>query len=159
RNYTLDDPLPYILTSQVLIGQELLQNTGGQTQFVNARLYIQPGMLIKSQRGAGIAVVNNDASINIGSRTYINQFDANPNVSPDDAGFKANPATDARVLLTSIYDNAAFTFFFDPSTQQNTIIVPQTDAANSNGANQPTPGNVPALARWGSVSVQSGAVA
>jgi hypothetical protein len=159
RNFVFDDPLPYVLTSQLLIGQQLQVNTGGQTQFVNNRLYIQPGMMVKSQRGAGIAVVNNNASINIGSRTYINEFDANPDISPSDPNFKPNPTTDARVLFTSIYDNTATTTYFDPSTQTTTTIVPALDSGASGGANQPTPGNVPTLARWGSVSVQSGAVA
>ena len=74
-------PLPYILTSQLLIGEaaagrhrrpdELRQ----QPALHPARRDRQVGS------GAGISVVNNDASINIGSRTYINQFDANPNFS------------------------------------------------------------------------------
>ncbi|SIO62070.1 Subtilase family protein [Singulisphaera sp. GP187] len=158
RNYVFDDPLPIILVSQLLVGQQLLQDTGGQTSFVGSRLYIQPGMLVKSQRGAGIAVVNYEASMNIGSRTYINQYDADHNVSPNSPGFKANSADDAKVLFTSLYDNVASTSYFDPSTQQTTIIVPAIDSGNSNGANQPSPNNVPTLARWGSVSYQSGAV-
>lgn len=158
RNFVFDDPLPIILVSQLLVGQQLLQDTGGQTSFVGSRLYIQPGMMVKSQRGAGIAVVNNAASMNIGSRTYINQFDADHNISPNSPGFKPNSADDAKVLFTSLYDNTASTSYFDPSTQQTTVIVPAIDSGNSSGANQPSPGNVPALARWGSVSYQSGAV-
>ncbi len=96
--------------------------------------------------------------MNIGSRTYINQFDADHNVSPNSPGFKPNSAEDAKVLFTSLYDNVASTSYFDPSTQQTTIIVPAIDSGSSSGANQPSPGNVPALARWGSVSYQSGAV-
>lgn len=158
RNFAFDDPLPHLLVSQLLVGQQLLQDTGGQTSFVGSRLYIQPGMLIKSQRGAGIAVVNYEASLNIGSRTYINQFDADNNVNPNSPGFKPSSAEDAKVLFTSLYDNVAQTSYFDPSTQQTTIIVPAIDSSNSSGANQPSPGNVPALARWGSVSYQSGAI-
>jgi len=164
RNFTFDDPLPHILVSQLLVGQQLLQNTGGQTEFVGSRLYIQPGMMVKSQRGAGIAVVSHEASMNIGSRTYIDAFDLDHNYAPINAdgttntNFKASSASDAKVLFTSLYDNTATTSYFDPVTQQTTIIVPAIDSGNSGGANQPTPGNVPALARWGSVSYQSGAV-
>ncbi|WP_406696071.1 S8 family serine peptidase [Singulisphaera sp. Ch08] len=158
RNFTFDDPLPHLLVSQLLVGQQLLQDTGGQTAFVGSRLYIQPGMLIKSQRGAGIAVVNYEASMNIGSRTYISQFDADNNVSPNTPGFKPSSNEDAKVLFTSLYDNVASTSYFDASTQQSTIIVPPIDSGNSNGANQPSPNNVPVLARWGSISYQSGSV-
>src|SRR4051794_13214811 len=76
KNFTFDDPLPYVLTSPLYIGERLLVNTGGVTTNVNNRLYIQPGMMVKSQRGAGISVVSSTASINVGVRTYINQFDA-----------------------------------------------------------------------------------
>ena len=82
-NYTFDSPLPYILTSAMIGGQELLVGTGGTTQFVNNRIYIQPGMMFKAEKGASLDIVNNAASINIGSRTYINQFDANPNFVVD----------------------------------------------------------------------------
>ena len=86
-NFTSRRPLPYILTSH-----DHRRGAGGRHRgpddLVNNRLYIQPGMIVKSKQGAGIAVVNNDASINVGSRTYINEFDANPN-------FVVNPADTA----------------------------------------------------------------
>lgn len=159
KNFTFDDPLPSILTSQLLVGERLQVNTGGITSFVNNRVYVQPGMMFKSQGGAGISVVNHNASLNIGSRLTINQFDANPNFNPSTPGFRAQTAGDAGVLFTSIFDNAATTSFTNPSTGQVTIVVPAIDSGNSRGVNQPVPGNVPDASRWGSVGIQSGAVA
>jgi hypothetical protein len=169
-NYTFDSPLPYILTSALLGGQQLLVGTGGSTQFVNNRIYIQPGMMFKMEKGASLDIVNNDASINIGSRTYINQYDANNNISPLTPGFQSEGAGDAQVLFTSIFDNTAFTSYFDPLTQKTTILVPPIDSANSGGKYQPTPGQIirdgktptgladdPAI--WGDVEIQTGAVA
>ena len=46
-----------------------------------------------------------------------------------------------------------------PHHQHPTVIVPAIDSGNSKGTNQPTPGNVPELARWWSLGIQSGAVA
>ncbi len=158
-NFTFDATLPYILTSQLIIGEELQVATGGLTNFVNNRLYVDPGVIVKSASGAGISVVNNDASINIGSRTYINQFDANPDFNSSTPGFEAEGSSDAQVLFTSLYDGQATTPWI-PSP-----IDSANDAKNPNGpfANQPTlsePSSaVPALARWGSVGIQSGAVA
>ena len=95
-NFTFDDPLPYILTSQLIIGEELPgrhrrparpSSTTGSTS--------QPGVIVKSDSGAGISVVNNAASINIGSRTYINEFDANPNFNrrpPADPAYRGRGA-------------------------------------------------------------------
>ncbi len=158
-NYAFDSPLPYLLTAPILVGQELLENTGGQTQFVNNRLYIYPGMMVKSQFGAGIAVVNNAASIVIGDPTYMNEFDQNPNFNPNTPGFAANSTNNAPVLFTSLYDSTATTAYLNPQTQQSTTIVPAIDSTGNHGALQPTPGNVPAQARWGSVVIQMGAQA
>src|SRR5262249_41624844 len=63
---------------------------------------------------------------------------------------------DAQVLFTSALDNTATTSYFDPLTQVRTTIVPAIDSLNSGGAKQPTPGNVPTDARWGSITLQSG---
>ncbi len=90
QNYTLSAPLPYILTSLLEVGTELLDDTSGlnpntgttgpippgTTTSVMSRLYIQPGTMVKFQRGAGIEVVTPGASMNVGDRTYINGFDS-----------------------------------------------------------------------------------
>ena len=52
-NYTFDEPLPIIVLAQLVVGQELLENTGGQTEWVTDRLYIQPGSMIKFDKGSG----------------------------------------------------------------------------------------------------------
>jgi hypothetical protein len=159
QNYTFDDPLPYLFTSRLEIGSTLRHNTGGATRPNTARFYIQPGMLLKFQRGAAIDVVNRNASINIGDRTYINQYDRTPNIAAGDVGFRPPTTGDARVILTSIYDDAATTFYVNPNTGAQTTIVPPLDSDNGGSFLQPTPGNVPALARWGGISVLAGAIA
>ena len=35
QNYTFFEPLPFIVLAQLVVGQEFLENTGGQTQFVD----------------------------------------------------------------------------------------------------------------------------
>src|SRR5262249_791974 len=82
-NYTLDDPLPYIVLAQLVVGQEFLQNTGGDIDWVTNRLYVQPGMMIKFNQGSGLNVLNPGASLNVGSRSYLNNFDQDNSYSPE----------------------------------------------------------------------------
>jgi hypothetical protein len=156
QNYTFDDPLPYVLLSRLVIGTQFLEDTNGQTTNYLDRLYIQPGMMVKSIPGAGIDAVTPGASINIGSRSYITGYDQNHNYSPLTPGFVQETANDAPVVFTSFYDDKATTSYFDPITQTTTIIVPAIDTSNDGGTNQPTPGNVPRAARWGGVSIMAG---
>ena len=110
-NYTLEAPLPYIIVAQLVVGQELIENTGGETQYVTNRLYIQPGSVIKFDKGSGLDVLNPGASLNVGSRSYINGFDANSSYSPSSPNFVEESANDPQVLFTSIYNDAATTPF------------------------------------------------
>lgn len=159
QNYTFDDPLPYIFVARMVVGSRFVHNSGlGQTGY-GPRVYVQPGMILKFQRGAAIDVINSNSSINVGDRTYINQFDLNPSFAPTDPDFVPQKVGDARVIFTSFFDDNATTFFVDPFTGNRTTIVPPIDSDNGGSANQPTPGNVPTPARWGSVLVNSGAVA
>ena len=146
-------------------GRPAQQDSNGATTPVLNRVYFQPGTVAKFQRGAAIDVLTPGSSINIGDRTYVRQFDANNNLSPSDATFHAPTVGDAQVIFTSFFDNAATTSYRDPNTGSLTTIVAPIDSPNSGGANQPTPGvganpgSVPPAARWGGLSVQSGAVA
>ena len=176
RNYTLDSPLPYILTSLLNIGQSLQLGSGGRLIPVQSRLYVQPGMMIKSEHGAGIQVLTPGASLNVGDRTYINNYDAlattdpntglptstygptNPDGTPN-LNFKPEATGDARVIFTSALDNAATTSFFDPVTQTSRTIVPPIDVLNTKGVNQPLPGQAQPFQRWGSLTITSGAEA
>src|SRR5262245_29175892 len=81
-NYVLDDPLPYIILGQLMVGQELLVNSGGNTDWVSNRLYIQPGMMLKFNLGAGLDVLNTTASLNVGSRSYITGYDHDNTYAP-----------------------------------------------------------------------------
>jgi large repetitive protein len=159
QNFVLDSNLPYILTSQLFIGTILDVSTAEETEVAN-RFYIQPGMMVKLVHGAGIDVLSLNASINVGDRTYINEWDLNHNISPADPNFKAPTVGNAQVLFTSLYDDAATTSFFDPNTNQTTTIVPAISSSSGPaGVLQPTPTNVPFQSQWGSVMVQSGALA
>jgi hypothetical protein len=172
RNFTLDDPYPYVLTTPMVIGGLFLHETGGSTSTEPDRVYVQPGMLMKLSSGAGIEVLSfgqgsRQASLNVGNRTYINEFDANPNVGPvlangqPNPNFKPNPNTDAGILFTSLFDNTASTSYFDPVTGLSTQIVAPQDSANTGpvNPNQPTPGNVTSAARWGGIQIDSSAIA
>ncbi len=153
-NYVLNSPYPYILTTELFVGQQYL--FGGNTQLVSNRLYINPGMMMKFLRGTGITVYPT-ASINIGDRTYMNEYDQNQNINPNTPGFKAPNTNVATTMFTSIYDNTASTTYTDPTTGLVTTIVAANDVLNSAGANQPTPTNVPAVSRWGAIDILSGA--
>jgi hypothetical protein len=168
RNYTFDAPLPYVLTAVLDIGTENLVDNLGMTDSVFNRLYIQPGMMIKSEPGSGIRVLTAGASLIVGDRTYISRWDAQASIdpisglptspySPQDPNFKPNATGDARVLFTTAFDNTATTQFFDPLTQQSTTIVPAIDTLNTKGVGQPTPGNVPDPSRWGRLQLDTGA--
>ncbi len=140
-NYTLAEPLPVIIVAQLVIGQELMENTGGQVQYITNRLYIQPGSMVKLNRGSGIDLINPGASLNVGSRSYIDGFDQNSNYSPLSPGFVEEGPNDPEVLFTSIYDDTATT--------------PFVPAINVTGeAKTPTLG----FGMWGSVGIITGGV-
>jgi large repetitive protein len=145
QNYNFFEPLPFAVLAQLVVGQELLENTGGDIAFVPDRLYIEPGVMMKFAQGSALDVINPAASLNVGSRSYITGFDQNNGYNPQSAGFVAESASDPLVLFTSIYDDDA-----------TTTIVPAINVTNE------TPAQMAARlapASWGSVGIQSGAVA
>ncbi|MFI5457180.1 MAG: Ig-like domain-containing protein [Isosphaerales bacterium] len=143
QNYTLYEPLPFIVLAQLVVGQEMLVNTGGQTAFITDRLYIQPGVLMKMNKGSGLNVLNPGASLNIGSRSYINGFDQNSSYSPLSTNFVEESASDPTVLFTSVQDDAATT----------TLVPNPIDVTGEK--------TTPALTAgmWASVGIQSGGIA
>ncbi len=52
ENYTFFEPLPFVVITQLVVGQELLENTGGLIQWVPNRLYIDPGVMMKFNSGS-----------------------------------------------------------------------------------------------------------
>jgi large repetitive protein len=140
-NYTFFEPLPFIVLAQLVVGQTLIENSGGNTEWSNDRLYIQPGVMIKFNKGSALDVLNPDASLNVGSRSYINGFDQDPNYSPNSPNFVEETSSDPQVLFTSLFDDTA-----------TTTLVP-TPINVLGEATTPTLG--PAL--WGGVGIQSGA--
>ncbi len=146
-NYTFFEPLPIIVLAQLVVGQEFIENSGGQTDWVENRLYIQPGVLMEFNRGSAIDVLNPGASINIGSRAYITANDQ-PNGYTPVAGSIDNideSASDPNVVFTSIYD--------DTSTAITTLVPVPINVTGE--LTTPTLG--PSM--WGGVGIQSGAIA
>jgi hypothetical protein len=143
QNYTLFEPLPFIVLAQLVVGQEFIENSGGQTQFVQNRLYIQPGDMLKFNKGSALDLLTPGASLNVGSRSYINGFDANNSYSPKSPNFVEESAADPQVLFTSIFDDTA-----------TTTLVPVP--INVTGETT-TPTLTPSM--WGSVGIQSGGIA
>ena len=162
RNFVFDSPLPFVFTSRIVMGAVFLQETSGQTSSEADRLYIEPGMLLKFQRGAALETEHiggaRQPSINLGDRTYINQFDLNPNLSPSSPNFRPATIGDAPVLFTSFFDDKATTAFFDPITQVTTTITPMIDSDNGGPIYQPTGGLVDPLARWGDIAIAAGTI-
>jgi len=176
RNYILNDPYPYLLTSVLVVGQQLQVETGGNQNGTADRLYVNPGMLVKFEHGAALEVVSSSASLNVGDQTYIREYDAdhtvgpifpallpngqaNPRAGQPNPNFKANSSALAKVIFTSLNDDTASTSFFDPISQTTTTIVqPLPAVPGGSGGLQPTPGKVPDLARWGGVSIAAGSV-
>ena len=166
ENFVFADPLPYVLTSVLDIGTQRVTDNLGVTNSVMDRLYISPGMMVKSEPGAGIQVLTRGASLIVGDRNYVTGWDAQATIGadglptsqygPGSTGFNPDSTTDAQVVFTSAFDNTATTQYVNPITGATTQIVPAVDSLNSGGVNQPTPGNVPAAARWGGVEIFSG---
>ncbi len=174
-NYVMNDPYPYLLTSRLVIGQQLIEETGGVQTPTGNRLYISPGMIVKFELGSGI-LVDSQGSLNIGDTTYISQYDVNHNYGPTEAAtlpngspnplagqptpnFVTNSSSLPQVILTSLYDDNATSTYYDPISKTTTTVVAALAAvAGGAGANLPTPGNVPAAARWGGIMVHSGSV-
>ena len=146
-NYTFFEPLPIIVLAQLVVGQQFIENSGGQTQWVTDRLYIQPGSLIEFNKGSALDLLNPGASLNVGSRAYINANDQPAGYTPV-AGSANNideSAGDPQVVFTSIYD--------DTSTAISTLVpVPINVTGEAT-----TPSLGPAM--WGGVGIQSGAIA
>ncbi len=136
-NYTLDAPLPYILTSRLSIGIEQDVDTN-LTKKVADRLYVQPGVMVKADQGASIGVDDSSASLNVGDRTYINEWDLNHNLGPADPNFKPPTVGDTGVLFTSLYDDTATTFHVNADGSKTTY-VPAIDSANRGPARRPRP--------------------
>lgn len=174
QNYTIDDPLPYVLVSNMYLGEGLQLNTGGARFSIANRLYVQPGMIMKFQRGAGMTVFNpattgnpdiRSASLVVGDRVYMDGWDADNQYAPVRADGSVNPAFrpssggDARVIFTSLADDLATTQYFNQATQQLVSIIPPIDSDNNGATNLPRPDSVPALARWGGIDIREGAKA
>ncbi len=174
-NFVLNDPYPYLLTTRLVIGQQLLVETGGAQGGTADRLYVDPGMVLKFEHGAALQVLG--GSINVGDQTYIREYDANHNVGPTfgatlpngqpnpqagqiNPNFVANSAGLSKAIFTSLNDDAATSTYFDPISQTTTTIVaPLPAVPGGSGALQPTPGRpVDPLARWGGVELASGSV-
>ena len=138
QNYVINSPLPYLLVSRMEVGQSLLNQDPQQVVPVRVRLYVQPGMMIKSQRGAGIEVLDRSvttadptptdpfnqlvtffpSSINVGDRTYISGFDSQASFAPSTTqggGFFFGGTT-ITGLVTSTYGPAAL-----PNPQQQRV--------------------------------------
>ena len=148
-NYTLDAPLPYILTSRLSIGIVQDVNTNN-TNSTADRLYVQPGVMIKAAAGASIGIDNPAASLNVGDRTYINEWDLNNTISPLDPNFKPPTVGDTGILFTSLYDDTATTFHVNADGTKTTYVPAINSANRGAGAAQPTKG------AWGSVDIISG---
>ncbi len=109
RNFVFDDPSPYIFTAALSL-------TGN-------RLYVQEGMLLKFQRGAGI-LATDDGSLRgtnliLGDRTYINGFDESIQIDPE----TGDPIFD--LATGDIYDYGPLsTDLTDPN---NPVITPNAD--------------------------------
>ncbi len=146
QNYAFFEPLPFIVLAQVIVGQELEVNTGGLTSWIGDRLYIDPGDMIKFGKGSALDVLNPASSLNIGSRSYISGYDLDNNYGPGSTGFAAESASDPNVLLTSIFDDTATT----------TLVPEPINVTGETGAASTT--NLVA-GSWGSVGIQSGAIA
>ena len=87
------------------------------------RLYIQPGVMMKFNKGSGLNSINpgtprGSASLNVGSRSYINGFDQNNDYSPptrpdsSKSRLPIRPCYSRRSTTTS----ATTTLVPDPST-------------------------------------------
>ncbi len=157
RTFILNAPYPYVLTTSLVIGLDLLVETQGQTIGTPDRLYVSPGSIVKFAPGAGAEVLPS-ASINVGDQTYIRGFDANANYAPGTAGFRANSANLSNVIFTSYFDDAATTTYTDPQTGIVSTVTPAlpTPAAGS-GANLISPAVQPASSYWSGLTIDTGA--
>ena len=170
RNFVLDSPYPYLLTTPMVIGQEfLVQGGGGDDQRGGSALRParhdgqalpgcrHPGHVVGQQRQA-VEHQRRRPDLHQRVRRQPQHQPSLSNGQPNPA-FKANSTQLAFALFTSIYDNLASTSYTDPSTGIITQIVAPLDSADSGGLYQPLPGQpVAAEARWGGIEVDSPSV-
>ena len=133
-----------MITAQLTVGQVNAGEHGRDSRrSVTDRLYIQPGVMLKFNKGSGLDVINPGASLNVGSRSYITGFDQNNNYGPGSTGFVAESASDPQVLFTSLFDDTATT----------TLVPNPINVTGETSSSNLGPGS------WGSVGIQSGALA
>ena len=158
-NYVFNSPYPYLLTSKMQIGEQLSIETGAVVNTTD-RLYINPGSLVKFERGAWLEIGQDDgfgeetgtaAGLVVGDPTYSKEYDLNHLVNPSSPGFVGNSTQLAKVLFTSLNDNAATTFYTDPVTQVSTTIVAALPVLPA-GVLTPAP----AKADWGGIQLDAG---
>ena len=144
QNYVFFEPLPLVIRPAhcrpVTAGEH-----GGGHRVPEDRLYIQPGVMLKFDEGAGLDLLNPGASLNVGSRSYITGYDQTPGneYGPGTPGFVAESASDPQVLFTSIHDDTATT----------TLVPTPINVTGETSTSGLGPGS------WGSVGIQSGAIA
>jgi hypothetical protein len=160
QNYTFESPVPYVLAAQLVLGYRMSWDDLSLKTYTANRLYVAPGMIVKSGQGAGIALIDGEAdsgaSLIVGDRSFIRKWDADHTYSARTPGFQYNP-TAARPIFTSLFDDSATTSYTDPLTQVTTTIVPASDTNNDGSGTQPVTGNVPFNRRWGGIEVGAGA--
>ncbi len=160
QNYAFDNPFPYVLASQLAMGYRMSFEDLSLQTFTSNRLYVSPGMVIKSAPGAGIVLLQGatdaGSSLIVGDRTFIRKWDADHTYNAKTPGFTYNP-TAARVIFTSLFDDSATSTYTDPRTLQTYTIVAAGDTNNDGTGTQPRPGAVNFLQRWGGIEVPAGA--
>ena len=136
------------MLAQLVVGQEF-DGEHRRIDRVRHQPALYPARRDDQVRGAASAprrAQRRAASLNVGSRSYINGFDQDNGYSPASPGFVDESAADPNVLFTSIYDDLA-----------TTTLVPDPINVTGETAAQSAAKLVPAA--WGSVGIQSGAIA
>ena len=148
QNYTFFEPLPFIVLAQLVVGQEFEVNTGGLTEFITNRLYIQPGVMMKfggrirtRRAQPGCQPERRFSVLHQRLRSKRSRLQSRAS-----AGFVAESASDPNVLFTSLYDDLA-----------TTTLVPDPINVTGETAAESAAKLIPGA--WGSVGIQSGAIA
>ena len=144
QNYTFFEPLPFVASGPAHRSARSCWKTPAATPSYSHQPALHPARRHDEvQQGRGLEVDHPGLSLNVGSRSYINGFDQDPNYGPGSPGFVAESATTRR----------------SSSPRSSTTTPPRPWCPHPINVTGETTTPTLGFSMWGSVGIESGALA
>ena len=128
---------PFVVLAQLVVGQEFLENTGGDSPGSPNRLYIQPGVMIKFNTGQRPRRAQPGVQLERRLAVVHQRLRPEQRLQPAVTGFVDESAADPHVLFTSLFDDQATTTLVpNPINVTNETAAQSASQAGSGGVGQ-----------------------